>query len=94
MGFVLFFGLGLLGAATLYWTVRHARSVPQTIFFGLLGAALLAAQCALVKFLAYFGMAFGGDDTSGVVIICGAFSIIAVVFFLVAAVNKFSNGKE
>ena len=88
-----FFGPGLFGAATLYWTARRARSIGQVVFFGLIGAALLAAQCVLVKFFADFGRAFGGDDASGVVTICVAFSVLAVSVFLVAAFQKFANGK-
>ena len=88
------FGLGLLGIATLYWTVRYSRRIWQVIFFGLCGTALLAAQCLLIKFLSDMGRAFGGDDTSGVVMICILFSVMAVAAFLVAALHKFSNGNQ
>ena len=94
LGLILFFGLGLLGGVTLYWTVRYSQTLRQVIFFGLLGTALMLAQCLLLKFLTYFGRAFGGKDASIVVIICAAVSGIAVLLFVVAAIHKFSNRKE
>ena len=89
----LLFGLGLLGAGTLFWTVRRARNLGQTILFGGIGIAFLLGQCALVKFITRFGAAFGGEHESGIVFGCVAFSVMAVILFVAASINKFSNGK-
>jgi hypothetical protein len=94
MELVIFFGLGLIGFTTLYLNVRYSRSMTQAVCFSLVGIAFLAAQCLLVKFFADFGRAFGGDDSSGVVLITVAFCVIAAAGFVIAAINKFSNGRE
>ena len=88
-----FFGLGLLGAITLYCTVRYAERMRHVVLFGCVGVALLAAQCALVKFAADFGAAFGGEYASALVLGCVGFSVVALTIFVVAVISKFSNGR-